>query len=437
MHPTMISHKILHCTYSTLAYLALPIVFGRLAIKGMKAPAYYKRLPERLGFTSFPSLKKSIWIHAVSVGEVIAALPIIKHLHKAFPNLDLVVTTTTPTGSERVLDNLDDSMYHTYLPYDLPGTVDRFLKSAQPILAIIMETEIWPNLFLSCARKSIPIVMANARLSPSSFKRYQNIRSFITPVLNSCRKVLAQSRLDEERFLNLGVDPNKLLVCGNIKFDIDLSPEHMQKGEDLRHIMGKNRKVWIAASTHAGEEELILKAHSKILKEFPNALLILVPRHPERFDSVAELCSKAGFSYHRRSQNLFPEKDVSVYLGDTMGELPFLYAASDLAFVGGSMIQVGGHNLLEPAALNLPILTGQYLFNFSEVADKLLENNALIKIQDGNQLSESLFYLFKNPHAAEIMGNRAREVVENNKGSLFKTLKHIQEIITHKNGISN
>lgn len=432
LHWVMLYHKLLHVMYSLLTYMALPIVLVRLAVKGMKAPAYYKRIPERLGFTGFQSLGKAIWIHAVSVGEVLAAVPLIQALQRTYPNLDIVVTTTTPTGSEILLHKLNGSIYHSYLPYDLPGPVDRFLNSVQPLATIIMETEIWPNLFLSCSRKSIPVIMANARISPTSCKRYQNIKSFISPVLNSCHMILAQSKIDAERFLRLEVDPHRLMVTGNLKFDLDLSEEHKHKGERLRYELGKNRRVWIAASTHAGEEEQVLKAHSKLLKKYPDALLILVPRHPERFVAVAALCSQTGLPFRRRTQTSVPEQEASVYLGDTMGELPLLYAASDMAFVGGSLTNVGGHNLLEPASLSLPIVTGPYLLNCSEIADKLETNNALIKIQDGKQLAETLACLFQDQQSAAAMGEKALKVVHENKGALLQSLDRVQTILNDK-----
>ncbi len=380
----------------------------------------------------FPALQQSLWLHAVSVGEAQAALPLIEALRASYPRQETVVTTTTPTGSDLVLKRFGSSIKHCYFPYDLPFCMRSFLDTVDPRAALFMETEIWPNCFSICSRKGIPIVMINARLSLRSYRGYRRIKFFIAPVLQNCRAILAQSQADAERFLDLGVNQDKVHVTGNLKFDQRIPPDTLDKGEQLRSLFGSQRPVWVAASTHSGEEEYLLQAHSQVCDAFPNALLILVPRHPERFEEVARLCSRKGYSLARRSQGQ-EAGNSAIYLGDTMGELLTLYAASDLAFVGGSLVSVGGHNMLEPAALSKPILAGPQLHNFQEIADMLKSNKAMFQVIGSHDLARHVIQLFKDDQERQAIGQRGCKAVEQNRGALEKNLQHIERVLNPKN----
>jgi 3-deoxy-D-manno-octulosonic-acid transferase len=428
----MNTDRILHGTYNTLISGLSPLIFGRLLLKGIQSPGYKHRWSERLGHAPFRSEQGTIWVHAVSVGEVQAAVPLLKMLRERHPDREILVTTTTPTGSQQLRDQLGDSVRHCYAPYDFPFAVPRFLDAARPSVAVIMETEIWPNIFRECSRRGIPLFLANARISPSSFRRYRAIRGFLSGLLREVT-VLAQSRDDADRFTALGALTERTSVCGNIKFDIQLPRELVDRGNQLgNQLSGGKRLVWVGASTHQGEEEHLLRAHAALTQRSPGAVLLLVPRHPERFDHVAGLCRKHGFSVHRRSQGLFPDQPCSVYLGDSMGELPLYYAASDIAFVGGSLVPTGGHNLLEPAALCRPSLTGPHVFNFAQISALLLERQALLQLNDPEQLKESLCRLALDPELRADMGNRAREVVEENQGAAQAILTQLETALSSR-----
>jgi len=296
-----------------------------------------------------------------------------------------------------------------------------------------MENESWPNLFWQCHAHQIPVVLANARISPSSFKTYQRIRRLMQSLLRDVT-VLAKSREDANRFLHLGANPDLTKVCGNLKHDLSLDQGLVEQGRELRSRLKGHSFVWVGASTREGEEEQLLRAHALILKKHPDALLILVPRHPERFSEAGKICRKMDFSLHRRTESLVPADKPSVYLGDTMGELPLYYAAADLAFVGGSLAEIGGHNMLEPAALGLPVFTGPHLFNFREIADKMQENQALSVVNSHQELLKNLKYLFSNPETMQKMGERAKQVVEENKGAVENSLSHIIDLLPRNTG---
>jgi 3-deoxy-D-manno-octulosonic-acid transferase len=417
------SEPYLRGLYTFLTYLAVPAVLARLLIRGLKAPGYRRRWGERFGFPAFGPQSGSIWVHAVSVGEVQAAVPLIKGFQEHYPGRPVVVTTTTPTGSERVRALLGDSVHHSYLPYDLPGAVRRFLARVEPALVVVMETELWPNLFAACHRRSIPLMVVNARLSPRSFRGYGRLRPLIAGPLNRASLILAQTEAEAERFRALGAPDRRVVATGNLKFDQGLPEGVTEAGHALRQRWGPGRPVWVAASTHAGEEEQVLTAHRRLLATFPEALLVLVPRHPERFDEAAEAVAAAGFTACRRSHECEPQGH-SVYLADTMGELPLLFAASDVAFVGGSLVPTGGHNLLEPAALGLPVVTGPHLFNFREIAALLLEQGAALRVQSGAELGDTVAALFDDAERREAMGRRGRETVAANRGARERILQN-------------
>jgi len=330
------------------------------------------------------------------------------------------VTTTTPTGSERVRQRFGDQVFHVYAPYDLPDAVRRFLKGVRPRLAIVMETEIWPNLFRRCQRMGIPLVVANARLSIRSAHRYRQFQTLTRATLRRISVVAAQTQADAGRFIALGMEADRVQVTGNIKFDVTLPAELRERAAQLRRGWGEQRPVWVAASTHLGEEETVLSAFAMVRTRSPQALLILVPRHPERFDKVAELCRRRGYDLARRSQGGQVGEETAVFLGDTMGELPLFYAAADVAFVGGSMVPTGGHNVLEPAALGVPVVVGPHTFNFLEIVRALLGNGGGERVWNETELATAVVRYLEDPKLRDAAGSCGRELVERNRGALTK-----------------
>lgn len=420
--------------YTLLLYLISPLVLLRLFVRARKAPAYRERIGERFGFFARDIKPGGLWIHAVSVGETIAAAPMIRALRERYPDLTLTITTMTPTGSERVralfaADIDAGHIVHVYAPYDLPDTIGRFLRRVQPRLLIIVETELWPNWIAACARRHIPVLLANARLSAKSARGYQRLRAVATPMLRAMTRVVAQNAQDGERFVTLGLPREKLFVSGSVKFDLAIDAELDQRAHHLRALIGA-RPVWIAASTHAGEDEVLLAAHRLILHAHADALLILVPRHPERFDAVAELIAGNNFTQQRRSLHAPVATQTQVLLGDTMGELLVLIGAAQVAFVGGSLIERGGHNTLEPAAWGLPVLTGHSDFNFREISALLQQTGALVKLDtDAQAIATALLALFDDAAERERRGEAARHAVANNRGALDKLIAEIREVL--------
>lgn len=415
--------------YSYLFYLLLPFAFLRLLWRSRRAPHYRKRWAERLGFSPY-KLDACIWVHAVSVGETIAAVPLIKALKESYPNLPLVVTNMTPTGAERVKAAFGDSVLQVYIPYDVPDAVGRFLDRIHPKVAIVMETELWPNLFAACKERHIPLVLTNARLSAKSAKGYSWIKSLTREMLLSLDVLASQGFADAARFVELGMTKNKITVTGNLKFDIELPPSLASKSELLREKIGKTRLIWIAASTHPTEEEIILAAHKKVLATLPDVLLILVPRHPNRFDAVSALIEQQGFKGARRSLDQAVDDTTQVYLSDTMGELLLMYSVCDVAFVAGSFAPIGGHNVLEPAVLGKPVITGPHLFNFAEITEMLLHAQGMVKVQDGVALAEEVTRFLKDENLRHVIGGNGLRVVEANRGSLKKQVDLIHSVMS-------
>ena len=414
--------------YSALFYLATPLILARLAWSGRRNRGYWRRWPERFGYAPGTPKPGGIWVHAVSVGEVIAALPLVERLQAAHPDLAVTVTTMTPTGSERVRAALGDRVHHRYLPYDLPGAVGRFLDDVRPRLGLLMETELWPNLVAGCAARDVPLVLANARLSAGSAAGYRRIGGLVRPLLGALGAIGAQAEADARRFVDLGADPARVSVTGSIKFDLAIDDATRDAGLALREELGPDRPCWIAASTHEGEDEIALTAHAEVSARFPGAVLVLVPRHPERFVRVASLCASRGFAVARRSRGE-PGGEATVYLGDTMGELLALYAAADVAFVGGSLVPTGGHNPLEPAALGLPVITGPHLHNFARIAGLLEEAGALTTVADAGGLASRVVELLESPELAAACGTAGREVVARNRGALERLLGLVEELL--------
>lgn len=407
--------------YSILLYLLIPFVCLRLLWRGRRAPAYWQRWGERFSFTLPKIAPQGIWIHAVSVGEFQAALPLIRALLQHYPELPLLITTTTPTGSARVQDSLAGQVTHAYLPYDLPFAMQRFVDAVQPRLLILMETEIWVNLLQVCKQRAIPVMLANARLSARSAAGYQRVSTLIRPALQSLQCIAVQTEAEAARFAQLGAPPSILKVIGSIKFDLELPTDLSQHAQVLRQQFG-TRKVWIAASTHAGEDEQILAAFQQVRAQLPEVLLILVPRHPERFTEVATLCVRDDPLMKRRSLGEVVDMKTGIYLGDTMGELLLLFAAADVAFVGGSLVPTGGHNLLEPAALGLPVIFGQHVFNFKEISQKLLAAYAAQQVQNSAALATAVLGYLQDEALRINTGLNGKAFVENNRGALQRLL---------------
>ena len=416
--------------YSLILHLALPFIFVRLLWRAWRAPAYGRRIGERFAFGLPPLPQGGIWIHAVSLGESIAAAPLIRELLQRHPELPITVTCMTPTGSERIQALFGASIQHCYLPYDLPWACARFQSRLQPCLAVVMETELWPNHIHACHRRGVPVVLANARLSERSARGYARFAKLTAPMLAELSLIAVQTEAEAERFRLLGARGECVEVTGSIKFDLSVDPQLPVRAAELRGEWGAaQRPLWIAASTHAGEDEVILTAHRQLLAEHGDALLILVPRHPERFADVHELCRREGFATVRRSTGAPVAADTQVLLGDTLGELLFLYALADLAFVGGSLVANGGHNLLEPAALGKPLLSGPHLFNFLEIANQLREAGDLLEVADAEQLHAALRHLFAEPQVAASMADAGLGVLRANQGALARLLAGLERLL--------
>lgn len=403
--------------YTLLFHALLPLVLMRVALRALRAPGYGRRLGERFGRFRGAPPPGGIWLHAVSVGEVQAALPLVRALRRQYPELALTVTTMTPTGSARVRELFADDVFHVYAPWDLPWAVAAFLRRTRPRLVIVMETELWPNVIHACRHRGLPVLLANARLSRRSARGYARIGALSRPMLGALSAVAAQAREDARRLLALGVPAERLQVTGSIKFDVQVDAALRQRAARLRADLGA-RPVWIAASTHEGEEDILLNAQRRLQQDAPDALLILVPRHPERFERVAALVAAAGFVCSRRSVAGPVTARTEVLLGDTMGELLLLFGAADMAFVGGSLVPRGGHNPLEPAAWGLPVLAGPSDFNFREINRLLREAGALRICEGAVAIADSLAGGFREPQSRLEAGAAAQRVVAANRGAL-------------------
>ncbi|EMY6576570.1 lipid IV(A) 3-deoxy-D-manno-octulosonic acid transferase [Vibrio alginolyticus] len=413
--------------YTLLLALASPLLLFGLYKSKPNKPKFGSRWKEHFGIT--PKLKsndKPIWIHAVSVGESIAATPLIKALKEQNPEQSILVTTTTSTGAEQIA-KLGDLVEHRYMPIDFGFAIKGFLKAVQPKQMLIIETELWPNTLHNVYKAGIPITVVNARLSEKSCQNYAKIQLLFNQLHPCLTQVLCQTDSDAERFGRLGVKKKKLSVTGSIKFDIQISEQVKQQGQQLRAQLGNNRPIWIAASTHKGEDEQVLDAHRQVLKSHPNALLILVPRHPERFDDVFTLCQQQGFNTVRRTSTHAVETNTQVYLGDTMGEMLTLMGAADICFMGGSLIgeKVGGHNVLEPAALGVPIINGPSFFNFQEIVDSFVKECGLIIVKDRATLAKTIIQLIEIPEKRIAYHTAASKIVHMNQGAIKNTILEV------------
>ena len=425
MHDSL-GNRALRGLYSLVIRLALPISLYYLIWRGLRQREYLDRWSERFALYRGGALEGCLWIHAVSVGEVNAAVPLLEALRERYPQQRMLVTTTTPTGSARVRALWGDSVAHVYLPYDLPGAVRNFLDQFRPRLAVIMETEIWPNLFAALARRKVALLIVNARVSARSVRGYRPIGPLVRRTLATVDCIAAQSAKDAARYRQLGARDASVHVTGNLKFDLPLAEGLPAQALGWREHWGPLRPVWIAASTHMEEEEQVLQAHRLLLAEFPEALLLWAPRHPERFTAVANACARAGWTVARRREMALPGPAQQILVIDTLGELMAFYAASDAAFVGGSLQEIGGHNVLEPAALGVPALVGPHTFNFQDITELLVEVGAVQRVHDSESLAKKVAQLWRHPGERERRGNAGRERIAGERGALAQTLELIE-----------
>ena len=415
--------------YLTVAYLLAPLVCGTMLLRGIRDRSQWENFSQRFGFGPRSS-RPPIWVHAVSVGEVQAAASLVLALRRRYPDVPLVVTTVTPTGAQRARALFGDAVQVRYIPYDLPGSVRRFFNRVRPRVAVILETELWPNLYHFCGQRNVPLVLASARISPRSVGRYRLLASLFRETLSHGIVIAAQGEGDAERFRSIGANPARTHVTGNIKFDLALPDDIRAQGAALRERYAPGeRLVWVAGSTHDGEEAAMILVHRRLRAAGLDVLLVLVPRHPGRFQDVAALLRQAGVPFVRRSTDEPVRADTEVLLVDTLGELVAFYAAADLAFVGGSLVPVGGHNLLEPAALALATLSGPQVFNAQDIAGLLVDEGAVELVADADALGEAVLRLLSDPAERRRRGEAGLRVVERNRGALDRLLDLLRPVI--------
>lgn len=408
--------------YTFVLFLLLPWALIHLLWRSRKQPAYLQHPGERFGFFPGRVAPPLIWIHAVSVGETRAAEPLIKALRARHPGHRILLTHTTPTGRQTGIDLFGDQVSRCYLPYDFPFAVRRFLRHYRPEAGVVMETEIWPNLIERCRLSGIPVYLVNARMSEKSARGYARFRGLTRATLGGLAGIAAQTGRDAERLVELGAQ--NVTVTGNIKFDRTAPVEMLALGKQLRGLFGVRRPVFLAASTREGEEGLILDALEGM--GIPELLTVLVPRHPQRFDEVAALLRRRGLEHQRRSENGEAGMATRVVLGDSMGELFAYYAACDVAFVGGSLLPLGGQNLLEACAVGCPVVVGPHTFNFQEATEDAIAAGAALRVRDGTELSRSLEFLFKHPERRRAMAEAGRKFAETHRGATERTLQFLK-----------
>jgi len=416
--------------YTILTCLLLPLFFVRLLWRARKAPAYLQRWGERLalyGATLRPP-GPCVLFHAVSVGEVHAAQPLVEALLQQRPDVRVVMTCTTPTGSARVRALFGDRVQHSYLPYDLPGAIHRFLEHFSPRTLVLLETELWPNLLHQCRVRGIKVLLANARLSGRSFERYRKHATLTRAMLQHLDAVAAQAAADGERFVLLGLPRARLRVDGSLKFDVSIDADKVARARNLRQTW-QGRPVWIAASTREGEDAQVLEAHRLLLRRRPELLLVLVPRHPERFATAVAEAGAAGLRVQRHGSNETVLAETQVLVGDTMGNMYFYYGLADIAFVGGSLVDTGCQNLIEPAAVGLPVLSGPSLYNFQTVSELLREAGGMTVVADASALADAVLALLQDPARGLTMGRQALAVVERNRGATARLLQSVLQTL--------
>ena len=419
----------MYVLYVLLTCLALPFAVAGEAWRALRDPAYRGRLDQRLGFVPTLPAPGCLWVHAVSVGEVQAASSLITALRARHADLPVLLSTVTVTGAHRARVLMGDDVRHCYLPFDTPWAMRRFLDRAQPRLAVILETEIWPALYRELGRRGIPIVMASARLSQRSVDRFRRVGSLIRDVVAHGVVIGAQTAIDAERFRAIGAQPDRVRVTGNIKLDLQIPQSSIDAGRAFRRQYAPTRPVWIAGSTHEGEEEAALAAHAAACTRHPDSLLLLVPRHPRRFEAVRTALRKRGVRFTQRSSGGEPGERDGVFLVDTLGELQAFYAAADVAFVGGTLVPVGGHNLLEPAVLGLPVMAGPHTYNSPEITGLLAASGALTIVRDAAELARELTTYLDDPPRAAAAGGRGRDAVAASRGAVDRLIAMIEPML--------
>lgn len=416
--------------YSLVYYLLLPAIVLRLFWRSIAVPAYRHRISERFGYTDYSPADKTLWVHAVSVGETLAAAPIVNQLLQRYPDYRILMTTTTPTGSERIQALFGDRVDHVYAPYDSPGSVQRFLNTFKPDVLIVMETELWPNMLHYCHQLGCKNLLANARMSARSARGYLRFGSLTRAMMADINLVAVQSNSDGGRLLEMGLAEHAIAVTGSIKFDVDVSDDQRLKVSELKQSWAvEQRSVFVAASTHEGEDELILSAFAELKVEFPDVLLVLVPRHPERFKQALTLCQMRDWHVLTRSSGIDPDQSVDIVLGDTMGELPLFLGAASVAFIGGSLVARGGHNMLEASAWGVPVLSGPHVFNFADISQMLEGAGALQFVASADELAKTLVNLIGDQSGRLSMGAAGLAVVEQNRGATEKLLALVDALM--------
>ncbi|MCU8062035.1 lipid IV(A) 3-deoxy-D-manno-octulosonic acid transferase [Shewanella sp. SM55] len=415
--------------YSTILYLLSPLLVVYLAFRAIKSPDYRGRWGERFGLTRLKST--DLLVHSVSMGETLAAIPLIRLIMQSHPELSITVTTTSPTGSAQVRKAFGDSVQHCYLPFDLPWCVGRFLHQVSPKSCIIMETELWPNLVALAAKRGVRLMLANARLSVKSAAQYAKRPKLSRPMLQRLDVIAVQTQVEAQRFIELGVSQDRVTVCGSLKFDLSITPERLANAKQLRQAWGRETSpIWVAGSVHPGEFDAMLIAHRQLLAQWPDALLIIAPRHPEQFSAVAEVVASQGFKFVRRSGNLPVAATTQVLVGDTMGELLTFYGAADQAFVGGTLINNGGHNPLEPVAMGVPVMVGPNHWDFAQITQMLADAGGLRVVASADELAANLIEYFAKPELRQQAVNAGLAVVEANRGALQQQYLLAQSLIT-------
>ena len=422
--------SIVRIVHLLASYLLMPLLVFTMLWRGLRNRAYLQRWGERFALKrACPS--NGIVLHASSVGELNAAAPLIRALREKYPGLPFTVTTFTPAGSERVRSLFGHDIDHAYSPLDLPGAVGRFLDQLRPRLLVIMETEIWPHLFRAAGKRGIPILLANGRISDRSFPRYRRFRALIRPALREVSRIAAQSAVDADRFREIGAAASRVEVSGNLKFDVSPPPQLAERAARMRAAWGPDRPVFLVGSSHEGDEVPALGAFAGILRQFPRALLVLVPRRPERFQRAAQLAQASGLRVQMLSAGLDGAADSQCLVVDAMGELWLFYAACDVAFVGGSLQMHGGHNMLEPAALGIPVVIGPHTFNFAEISARLLESGGALRVGDAQSLERAVIDLLGDPALRRRTGDAGLALVRSGQGALARTLRVASELLDH------
>ncbi|QKV58487.1 MAG: lipid IV(A) 3-deoxy-D-manno-octulosonic acid transferase [Dechloromonas sp.] len=406
--------------YTLLIYLATPLILLRLLWRARRQPEYLQHLGERWGVYRTPAPERLIWVHAVSVGETRAAQPLIEALQAAWPEHRILLTAMTPTGRATGREVYGDGVIQAYLPYDYPAAVDRFIGHFSPSFGVLMETEIWPNLLAGAQGRRIPVILANARLSERSARGYGRLPALARPAFGALHAVAAQTAGDAERIAALGAA--RVSVCGNIKFDVSPAPEKIALGQAWREAIGQ-RRIWLAASTREGEEEHVLAAWRSVA--VVGGLLVLVPRHPQRFDQVAELLAREGVAFVRRSTGL-PQHDTAVWLGDSMGEMVAYYTLAEVAFIGGSLMPLGGQNLIEAAACGCPVVVGPHTFNFQQATVDAIAAGAAARVEDAEGLATTINRLFGAHDELERMRLTAASFAAAHRGATVRTVELIR-----------